>query len=152
MKKYALILILAIASLPCAPALAADKAEPASQKTRDGVFIHVTSGPESAHRVLMALKMATAMSENGAKDVLLYFDIEGIKVLLKDAPDIEHKGFEGSKKQIALLLKRGVPIFACPGCLKAFDKTPEDLMTGVQVANRDAFFSFTKGRILTLDY
>jgi hypothetical protein len=29
---------------------------------------------------------------------------------------------------------------------------PEDLMEGVQVAQKDIFFNFTKGRILTLDY
>jgi hypothetical protein len=41
---------------------------------------------------------------------------------------------------------------ACPGCLKAAGKTEEDLADGVQIADKAKFFSFTKGRILTLDY
>jgi hypothetical protein len=36
--------------------------------------------------------------------------------------------------------------------LKAAGRTPADLMPGVKVADKDAFFSFTRGRILTLDY
>jgi hypothetical protein len=39
-----------------------------------------------------------------------------------------------------------------PGLLEGRGKTPADLMPGVKVADKDAFFSFTKGRILTLDY
>jgi hypothetical protein len=41
---------------------------------------------------------------------------------------------------------------ACPGCLKAAGKTAADLAPGIQVADKAAFFGFTKGRILTLDY
>jgi hypothetical protein len=38
------------------------------------------------------------------------------------------------------------------GCLKAAGKTADDLAPGVQIADKDKFFSFTRGRILTLDY
>jgi hypothetical protein len=41
---------------------------------------------------------------------------------------------------------------ACPGCLKAAGKSPADLAPGILVADKARFFSFTKGRILTLDY
>jgi predicted peroxiredoxin len=116
----------------------------------DGVFIHISHGPEDAHRVLMALKMAELMAAD--RDVLVYFDIHGIEVVLADAPDIEFSHFPSSHTQIARLLDLGVPIYACPGCLKAADKEPGDLAAGIQVAEKDAFFDFTKGRILTLDY
>jgi predicted peroxiredoxin len=116
----------------------------------DGVFLHVSSGPENPHRVLMAMKMAELMKAD--RDVLMYFDIEGVHVLLADSATIEHEGFTASDEQIATLLELGVPIFACPACLAAAGKTPEDLREGIQVANKDAFFSFTDGRILTLDY
>jgi intracellular sulfur oxidation DsrE/DsrF family protein len=56
------------------------------------------------------------------------------------------------KAQLAELQRRGVTLMACPGCLKAAGKTPADLIAGVQVADKSGFFSFTKGRILTLDY
>jgi predicted peroxiredoxin len=121
-----------------------------TEKPRDGVFIHISSGPEDAHKVLMPLKMAEIMVMD--KDVLIYFDIKGVYVVLNDTLNVHHDGFTSSKEQLKLLIEKGVTIMACPTCLKVTGKTPEDLMSGVVVANKDKFFSFTEGRILTLDY
>lgn len=41
---------------------------------------------------------------------------------------------------------------ACPGCFAAAGKSAADLASGIQVADTQKFFSFTNGRILTLDY
>jgi predicted peroxiredoxin len=117
---------------------------------RDGVFVHVSHGLQSPHRVLMALRMAELMSKD--KDVVMYFDIEGIEVLLADAPDLEYEPFPSSHTQLDVLIEKGVPVMACPGCLKAAGKTTEDVREGVQIADKETFFSFTDGRILTLDY
>jgi predicted peroxiredoxin len=116
----------------------------------DGVFVHISSGPEDPHRVLMGLQMAKLMAEQ--QDVLVYFDIKGIQVVVKNAPDLTRNPFGSSRARIRELIDQGVPVYACPGCLKSLGKTPADLMAGVQVANREAFFNFTKGRILTIDY
>jgi hypothetical protein len=43
-------------------------------------------------------------------------------------------------------------VFACPSCLEAWGNTPQQLMPGVKVARKEAFFDFTRGRILTMDY
>jgi len=128
----------------------ADEAAVAEKAVRDGVFIHVSHGPEDAHRVLMALKMAELMAAD--RDVLMYFDIEGVHAVLADAANLEHAQFPTSHAQIAHLLELGVSLYACPGCLEAAGKTKEDLREGIQMANKDAFFDFTEGRILTLDY
>ena len=117
---------------------------------RDGVFIHINHGEDDPHACTMALKMASLMSAD--KDVLVYFDVKGVGVVLKDAKDLQRAPFESSKQQLEALMAKGVPIYVCPGCLKAANKTPEDLMPGVKIADKDAFFNFTKGRILTLDY
>jgi predicted peroxiredoxin len=117
---------------------------------RDGVFIHVTHGTDDPHRVAMALRMAEIMQEQ--RDVLLYFDIKGIDVCLKDTPDIQLTRMPSSKAQMQRLLDEKVTIMACPACLQAARKTPQDLAEGIQVANKDKFFTFTKGRILTIDY
>lgn len=116
----------------------------------DGVFIHITAGPEDAHEVLMALKMATIMVES--HDVLIYADIDAVHVLTTDAPKLTMEPFGSAQRLIDQLLASDVPIYACPGCLKAAGKTPTDLKPGIQVANKQAFFDFTDGRILTLDY
>lgn len=117
---------------------------------KDGVFYHISSGTNDPHKVVMALKQAVMMAED--KDVLLYFDIKGIEVVLNDAPDISYPTFPSSKESLKLLLDKGITIFACPSCLKAAGKSEADLMTGVEIANKEQFFNFTKGRILTMNY
>jgi predicted peroxiredoxin len=117
---------------------------------RDGVFIHVSHGPDDPHRVVMALTMAEIMADD--HDVLVYFDIRGIDVVVQGAPDLSYSHFQSSQTLLANLRKKGVTLMACPGCLKAAGKTPDDLAPGVELADKNAFFSFTKGRILTLDY
>ena len=120
------------------------------EPAREGVFIHISHGPEDPHRVLMALKMAELMAAD--RDVLVYLDIHGIEAVLSDSQNIEFSHFPPSHEQIPRLLELGVPVYACPGCLKAAGKGPEDLSDGIQVAHKEAFFDFTDGRILTLDY
>jgi predicted peroxiredoxin len=119
-------------------------------ETRDGVFIHISHGTDDPHRVLMALRMAEMMSED--KDVLVYFDIQAVEIVLKDAPDVQFKDFPTAQAQIKKLGERKVTLMACPGCLKAAGKTAADLAPGIQIADKKAFFTFTKGRILSLDY
>ena len=117
---------------------------------RDGVFYHISSGPDDPHKVVMALKQAVMMAED--KDVLIYFDIKGIEVVLNDAQDVSYPTFPTSKESLKQLMDKGVTIFACPACLKAAGKSEADLMPGVKLAEKEMFFNFTEGRILTLDY
>ena len=120
------------------------------EEIKDGVFIHISHGTDDPHRMLMGLTMADRMSAD--KDVILYIDITGVDVVLKDSPDLALEPFESSKTIIKNLLNKGITIMACPTCLKAAGKTPEDLTEGISVADKDKFFNFTKGRILTIDY
>lgn len=119
-------------------------------KIKDGVFIHLSHGPEDPQRVLMALNMAKMMSDD--KDVLLYLDIKGVFVVLKDAPDISFKAFPSSLQLLAELKEKGVEVIVCPGCLKAAEKTPEDVVDWVKIATKERFFDFTEGKIISIDY
>jgi predicted peroxiredoxin len=98
----------------------------------------------------MALTLAEKMSEN--KDVLVFLDIKGVEVPLKNAKAIEFSEFESADILLNNLIKKGVMICVCPMCLKAANHQPEDLMEGVQIAEKEAFFNFTQGRILSLNY
>jgi predicted peroxiredoxin len=143
-----------LAALFLAVALAAGCQSPCPHRqgslARDGVFVHISHGAENPQAVLMALKMANLMSTD--RDVLVYFDVKGVNVVLKDAQDLISPTFESSGAQLTALLDKGVPLYVCPSCLKAAGKRPEDLRPGVKIAEKEAFFGFTKGRILTLDY
>lgn len=117
---------------------------------RDGVFIHISEGYNDPHRVLMPLKMATMMAMD--KKVLVYMDIKAVELLVKTSKDLNYADFESAHSYIKKLAKMKVGVYACPTCLKVAGFKPEDLMEGVQVAQKDKFFNFTKGRIITLDY
>jgi predicted peroxiredoxin len=155
MKKILILLSVALLTIACVR-INKDNLEsdpPVTEKqvpAKDGVFIHISNGFNDPHRVLMALNMAVLMSDD--KDVVIYFDIKGIEIVLNDAEDLEYTHFPSSHTQINTLLEKGVKIMACPGCLKAAGKTEDDLMEGIQVADKETFFNFTQGRILTIDY
>jgi predicted peroxiredoxin len=123
------------------------KAEPS---VKDGIFIHITESYNNPHRVLMPLKMAVMMSMD--KDVIVYMDIKAVELLVKSSADLNFAEFESAHSYIKQLTDKGVGVYACPTCLKIAGFKPEDLIAGVQVAQKDKFFNFTKGRIITLDY
>jgi len=122
----------------------------AAAPVRDGVFIHITQGYDDPHRVLMPLKMAVMMAAD--KDVLVYMDIHAVQLLTKESKDLNFADFESAHTYIKKLAGLNVGVYACPTCLKIAGFKPDDLMEGVQVAQKDKFFDFTKGRIITLDY
>lgn len=124
--------------------------QPTEVEVKDGVFIHITSGFENPHRVLMPLKMATMMAKD--KDVLIYMDIDAVNLLVKEAEDLEMDGFDSFQSYIDQLKSMSVQIMACPTCLEIAGFSSEDLKEGVMVAQKERFFNFTKGRIITLDY
>jgi len=154
MKSLIILFTLPLIMLSCAPKeqeTESSQSPAIREKVTDGVFIHLSHGPEDPHRVLMALRMAEMMAEN--KDVLVYFDIKAVHVVIKDAENITMEGkFPNSQEQLANLIEMGVELQVCPGCLNAAGKTEEDVMEGVNMANKESFFNFTDGRILSIDY
>lgn len=120
------------------------------ENVRDGLFIHITEAYDDPHEVLMPLKMASMMAQD--KDVLVYMDIDAVKLLVKDAKDLQYSEFESAHTYIKKIKELGGTVMACPTCLKIAGYKPEDLREGVEIANKDKFYNFTKGRILTLDY
>jgi predicted peroxiredoxin len=117
---------------------------------RDGVFLHISHGTDDPHRLLMGLTMASRMAED--KDVLVYMDIEAVKVLTVDAPPIAMEPFGSHKDIVQGLLDAGVTVMACPSCMQVAGLSMEQMMPGIQQADKEAFFGFTQGRILSLDY
>jgi predicted peroxiredoxin len=122
----------------------------ANDSVRDGVFIHITESYSDPHRLLMPLKMATIMAPD--KDVIVYMDIHAVEILVKGAKDIEYADFESAHSYLRKLIGMKVGLYACPTCLKIAGFKPDDLLDGIQIAQKEKFFSFTEGKIITLDY
>ena len=95
-------------------------------------------------------------NQGGIKALVVEKDqtvVESIELVLKDAEAVtfgDH--FPPSNEMIDKLLEKEVTIMACPGCMAVKGVTEDMLMDGVIVANKNKFFNFTKGGILTLDY
>lgn len=121
-----------------------------TDSVKDGVFVHITESYNDPHRVLMPLKMAVMMSKD--KDVIVYMDIHAVELLVKGVKDLNYADFESFQTYIKQLVDNNVGVYACPTCLKLAGFKPEDLLDGVEIAQKDKFFNFTKGRIITLDY
>jgi predicted peroxiredoxin len=138
------LLILVLINLSC------QQQQAPVEKPKDGVFVHISHGTDDPHRALMGLQMAAIMAES--KDVLVYIDITGVDLVLKDSKDLTFSHFPSSLTQLTKLIDMGITVYVCPGCLKAAGKTPEDVMNGVKIADKEGFFNFTKGRILAIDY
>ncbi len=116
----------------------------------EGVFIHITEGYDDAHRVLMPMKMAVMMARD--KDVLVYLDIDAVKLVAKGAEDLTHDEFDSFQAYLKKLSDLEVGVYACPTCLKVAGLEGAELLDGVKTAEKDKFFNFTDGRIITLDY
>ncbi|WP_372754207.1 DsrE family protein [Labilibaculum sp.] len=157
MKNIGLVLVMSMMILSCNLNQSESKDTIQKQQTivqeeanRDGVFIHITEGYNDVHRVLMPLKMAMLMADD--KDVLIYMDIHSPELLVKNAKDESLSEFESIQSYIKQLLDKNVGICVCPTCLKVAGYEASDLMAGIQLADKEKFFNFTKGRILNLDY
>lgn len=157
MKKIGLLIITGLLTLSCnqRDEQANDSKQEkqiiaTTESVKDGVFIHITESYDDPHRVLMPLKMAVMMAKD--KDVMVYLDIHAVELLVKEAKDLNYADFESFQTYIKQLINKKVGVYACPTCLKLAGFKPEDLMNGVQIAEKDKFFNFTKGRIITLDY
>lgn len=117
----------------------------------DGLFLHVSHGADDPHRLLMAFRMAATVAESG-RPVLVYCDIEAVRLLVKGAAEVSLAPFPTASVSLRTMLEKGVRVRACPTCLKIAGFTQDDLIEGVRLADRDEFFSFADGRILSIDY
>ena len=150
MKKLSFLLIIPLLIASCISVQNADEEEENFIRPEDGMLIHITKGHEDAHSVLMAFKMATLMADS--KDVILYLDIQAGALGVTGAEVVEMRGCDPLSTYIETLLDKGVEIYACPTCLSVMGYGPDDLMDGIKPADKDAFFDFTDGRIVTIDY
>jgi predicted peroxiredoxin len=150
MKRFFALLLIPLLAFSCIRVDNAPAPENETEKKTDGVFIHIGKGEANKHDVLMALMLADKFSTSN--DVLVFFDRQGIGMVVDGAPNLKMDPFDPSDEIFARLINRGVPILACPACLQAAGYTEDDLRKGVKIAEKEEFFDFTEGRILTLDY
>ena len=150
MKKVFALLLVPLLMSSCIRVNTEGEIATESKALTDGAFIHISKGSADTHDVLMALMLADKFSTSN--DVLVFFNKEGIEMVTRDAPNLEMEPFDPSDEIFARLVELDVTILACPACMKVAGMEEKDLREGVQMAEKEQFFDFTEGRILTLDY
>ncbi len=124
--------------------------ETPKEPIKDGYFIHISSGYNAPAKALMGLSFANKVMDE--YDVVVFFDLEAVKLLERDAADIQLDNFESLKVLMTFIYDMGVDMMACPMCLKRAGIDENNLADGVKPAEKDKFFGFTKGRIISLNY
>ena len=150
MKNLFALLLVPLLFSACIRVTTEEENLPKSEPKTDGAFIHISKGSGDTHAVLMGLMLADKFSTSN--DVLVFFDKEGIEMVTKDAPDLKMDPFDSSDEIFERLLSRNVTILACPACMQVAGVEKAELRDGVEVAEKEMFFDFTEGRILSLDY
>jgi len=150
MKKLFALLLIPFLVSSCISVNPPEEDSSSSEPKTDGAFLHISKGANDTHDVLMALMLADKFSTSN--DVLVFFDKEGIDMVVKDAPNLEMDPFDSSDDIFERLVKLDVTILACPACMEVAGIEKSDLREGVEMAEKEQFFDFTEGRILSLDY
>jgi len=150
MKKVLAFFLVPILMSACIRVNTESENLPEADPPADGAFIHISKGAADTHDVLMALMLADKFSTSN--DVLVFFDKDGIAMVTQDAPNLEMDPFDASDEIFKRLINNGATILACPACMKVSGVEESDLRAGVKLAEKEMFFEFTEGRILTLDY
>jgi predicted peroxiredoxin len=150
MKKSFALFLVPLLLTACIRVSTEAETVPEPEPKTDGAFIHISKGSDDTHDVLMALMLADKFSTSN--DVLVFFDKGGIEMVTSEAPNLEMEPFDSSDEIFARLVELDVTILACPACMKVSGVEEEDLRKGVRLAEKEQFFDFTEGRILSLDY
>lgn len=150
MKKAFAFLLIPLLAVACIRVDTEGETIPEPEAKTDGAFIHISKGAADTHDVLMALMLADKFSTSN--DVLVFFDKEGIEMVTTDAPALEMDPFDSSDEIFKRLIDNGATILACPACMKVSGVEESELRKGVKLAEKEMFFDFTEGRILSLDY
>lgn len=128
----------------------AEAKEESEFSSRDGILIHLSSGPDDPARVAMAMALASAYA--GENPVLIYADLEAVALFTEQFQDVAPEGYLSFQESLLSLLEKGVLIRVCPTCLNAGGLSTTDIREGVRLADKREFLTFAGGRILSFDY
>lgn len=122
-----------------------------AQKPKDGIFIHICSGYNNPEKVLTALNLALGLSE--INNVELFFDLDAVELLKKTSENIELQNFLSLHESLDSIIKNNIPIIVNTRSIKYSGIEQDQLIEGVtMIDDKKILFSFTKGRIISLNY
>jgi predicted peroxiredoxin len=122
----------------------------ASEINSNKLLVHVSSGIEDPHSIMMGINKALKANEAGM-DVMIFFDVKATDAVL-DSTDITFADFAPSKTLINQLINDGVEVYVCPHCLMVNGNNINEVMPGVKELTMESMMKFSSGGVTTLDY
>lgn len=123
----------------------------AHEVMKSKLMVHISSGVDEPHSVMMGLQKALKANEAGT-DVFVFMDVKATDLALKTT-DIKFADFPPSQELIATLIDKGVEVYVCPHCLMVNGDKMTDVQQGIKELTMEAMINFSKdASLITLDY
>jgi sulfur relay (sulfurtransferase) complex TusBCD TusD component (DsrE family) len=109
-------------------------AQPAAARSAGSVMVHLGSFTNDLHAAKMALKVATAMRQQGAS-VVLFVDREGVRLADTRQPlGLIYGDGESFEQMYNAFIAAGGTVLVCPHCAKEAGMTASTLRKGATLA------------------
>jgi predicted peroxiredoxin len=109
--------------------------QPQAQQDQQNILVTMTHGTDDLHASLMALKLAKAMLDEGAK-VTLFVNLEAVRLVDSRQPDNLSWGADGKSvgEHFRSVVDAGAKVMVCPQCADVVGLTPSSLRNGATMA------------------
>lgn len=115
------------------------------------MIVHISSGIDEPHSIMMGLQKALKASEAGTK-VFVFFDVEATDAALQTT-NIKFADFAPSQSIINDIVAKGSEVYVCPHCLMVNGNQMTEVQTNIKELAIDSIAKFTEGSaVTTLDY
>ena len=91
---------------------------------------------------MMGFMIARSWLDNQNADIAIYLKFDSVELMRKE--NIENT--PELKAEVDYLLSKGVPIYVCGFCSRACDINKDSLYPGIELGNRNIFYSLMSER------
>ena len=117
------------------------------------LVVHITRGnpenPDDVHAASMGLTLANAFQDAG-RNVTLFLDVKGVNLAVSEPP----AGLNETSSLIQSFISNGGSVYVCPHCLTVAGYTPENVISGVKIADlsKQTMLKVLDGDTIVIDY
>ncbi len=116
------------------------------------IVVHLKSGKptdeDQVHAAQMAVEFANNMQRNHKKEVIMFLDVRGTSVALKNSPAQLKEANSGIKE----FLMEGGRVIACHKCLERNSNKEDDILPGVEFSAPAKMGKIFSGPVTVVSY
>ena len=144
---------LALAFSTATPSAMAERADGHSSEAQQSIVVHLSHFTDDLHAAFMALNIGTMIAESGQADVVLFLDLEGVR--LADAgsrSDLAWGDSGGIGEAYDAFIAAGGSVQVCPHCAAQAGVEAEALRDGAEMATREGIAEMFLHADKVIDY